>query len=192
MAPVGAIAEKEVMNRIFRGPGSSESLREDLSELYRDERVAHLTRLCARGFNRSLTRRLADHDISFGQWVFLRILWDQEGLTQRDLSERANLTEPTVHTALTKMEQKGIVSRRTREGNRRKQHVYLTERGRALRSVLEPLAIEANDIALLGIDKAQQETLRQMLIQILGNLETDEAEANARGQRVPPTRGSVV
>ncbi len=180
------------MNRIVPKPETAGRSREDLADLYRDERVAHLTRLCARGFNRSLTRLLAENDISFGQWVFLRILWKQEGLTQRELSARANLTEPTVHTALAKMEAQGIVTRRTEEGNRRKQHVYLTERGRALKSVLEPLAVEANETALRGIAPESREQLRSMLLHILSNLERDEAEAEARGQRVPPTRGGGV
>lgn len=184
--------ENETMNRILRDSTTAQTSAESLAEIYSDERVAHLTRLCARGFNRALTRRLADHDISFGQWVFLRILWKQEGLTQRELSERANLTEPTVHTALAKMQQQGLVKRRTEDGNKRKQHVYLTDHGRALRSVLEPLAVEANEAALQGFEAEESEALRQMLILILSNLERDEAEAAARGQKVPPTRGMSV
>jgi DNA-binding MarR family transcriptional regulator len=157
---------------------------------FTEERVAHLTRLCARGFNRSLTRRLVEHGISFGQWVFLRILWDEQGLTQRDLAERANLTEPTVHTALVGMEQKGLINRFTKKGNRRKQHVFLTDHGKSLRAVLEPLAIEANDVALRGLDVEQRNVLRDTLITVLENLEEDEVEALARGQRMPPTRGN--
>lgn len=183
------LSEKAQMNRALRESNSASDPETDLFEIYRDERVAHLTRLCARGFNRSLSRRLADKDVSFGQWVFLRILWKQEGLTQRELSERANLTEPTVHTALSRMEQQGIVIRRTQDGNKRKQHVYLTEKGRSLRAELEPLAIEANEAALRGLDDTQKELLRTTLILILGNLAKDEAAAEARGIRIPPTRG---
>jgi DNA-binding MarR family transcriptional regulator len=183
------LSEKAQMNRALRESNSASDPETDLFEIYRDERVAHLTRLCARGFNRSLSRRLADKDVSFGQWVFLRILWKQEGLTQRELSERANLTEPTVHRALSRMEQQGIVIRRTQDGNKRKQHVYLTEKGRSLRAELEPLAIEANEAALRGLDDTQKELLRTTLILILGNLAKDEAAAEARGIRIPPTRG---
>lgn len=180
------------MDRSARDPDPSQGIKEILAQTVQDERVAHLMRLCARGFNRSLARRLSEHDISFGQWVFLRILWKTEGLTQRELSARANLTEPTVHTALIRMEQQGLVHRRAQAGNRRKQHVYLTDVGNGLRSVLEPLAVAANKSALDGLDDRQQEALRQMLIHILCNLEADEAEAEARGQRIPPTRGLSV
>lgn len=180
------------MNRSLRDTDSPQDRGADLPEALKDERVAHLVRLCARGFNRSLTRRLADHGVSFGHWVFLRILWKTEGLTQRQLSEQANLTEPTVHTAMAKLQEAGIVTRRTESGNRRKQHVYLTKKGRDLQIVLEPLAVEANSIALKGLDKAEQNALRQMLLHILENLAEDEAEAEARGLRIPPTRGNAV
>ena len=157
-----------------------------------DERVAHLVRLCARGFSRSLSRRLAVHNVSFGQWVFLRILWSEEGLSQRQLSERANLTEPTVHTALSKMEQLGLIYRQHKEGNRRKRCVYLSERGHGLKKVLEPLAVEANNIAMAGLDASQQEAMHQMLIHVLSNLELDEVKAEAWGQQIPPTRGFAI
>jgi len=32
--------------------------------------------------------------VSFGHWSFLRILWDTDGLTQRELRERAEVMEP--------------------------------------------------------------------------------------------------
>ena len=176
------------MKPVSGPPDIIENVKESMTTL-QDERVAHLVRLCARGFNRSLSRLLSGHDISFGQWVFLRILWQEEGLAQRQLSERANLTEPTVHTALIKMEQQGLIRRQHKEGDRRKQYVYLSERGRELRRILEPLAVDANDTAMAGLDANQQDALHRMLIHILANLETDEAEAEARGQRIPPTRG---
>lgn len=180
------------MNRIEKGEAPLGELATAIYTTNKDERVAHLVRLCARGFNRSLSRRLADHRISFGQWVFLRILWKEDGLTQRELSEIANLTAPTVHTALSKLEKLGIIERRNEGGNKRKQHVYLTEKGRGLKSVLEPLAVEANEVALRGLSENEHVRLREVLIQVLCNLAEDEAEAEARGLKVPPTRSAAV
>ena len=156
----------------------------DLSQ----ERIAHLTRLAARRFSRSLLIRLAEQDITFGHWVFLRILWAQDGLSQRKLSELANLTEPTTHTALARLEQLGLIERRNLDGNRRRQHAFLTDAGRALRVTLEPMAIEVNDIALTGIDETGREVLRHLLGRIIANLEADEARLLSEGRKVPPTR----
>ncbi|MBP5857443.1 MarR family transcriptional regulator [Marivibrio halodurans] len=157
---------------------------------YQDERIAHLVRLCARGFNRSLARRLAQHKITFGQWVFLRILWKREGLTLSQLSEAANLTAPTTHTALTKMEKLDLIRRRKVQNDGRRQFTFMTDKGRKLQKELEPLAVDANEAALAGIPEEQREVLRTNLITILENLEKDEAEAEARGLKVPATRSN--
>ena len=155
---------------------------------YSQERIAHLTRLAERGFSRSLRIRLAEQDITFGHWVFLRILWVEDGLSQRRLSELANLTEPTTHTALARLEQLGYVERRNIDGNRRRQHAFLTDAGRALRDVLEPLAVEVNDVALAGVSDDERQALRSILTRIIANLEDDERRLGDRGRRVPPTR----
>jgi len=160
--------------------------------MWSSERVAHLVRLAARGFNRSLSRRLAAHEISFGQWTYLRILWKHEGLTQSEISEMAQLTEPTVHTALSKMEKLGIVERRNVGNNNRKMHVFLTDYGWRLRDILEPLAMEANEIALKGLSKDEANEFRDKLILILENLARDEDRAAEMGLKVPPTRGMRV
>lgn len=155
-----------------------------------DERIAHLVRLSARGFNRALQLRLQSENVSFGQWIFLRILWQEDGLSQRELSERANLTEPTAHTALIRMEELGFIERRNVEGNKRRQHAFLTGKGWELRDLLEPLALEVNNAALAGLTESEQRTLRKALSVMIHNLEEDEKRAASRGIRVPPTKGS--
>src|SRR6056297_1470975 len=73
-----------------------------------DERLARLIRTAARGFNRALSIRLSQHDVTFGQWIFLRILWPEDGLSQRELARRAGVTEPTTHSALRRLEAQGL------------------------------------------------------------------------------------
>ncbi len=155
---------------------------------WEEERIARLIRLAARSFNRSLQLRLTSEGVTFGQWIFLRILWQNDGLSQRELSERAHLTEPTTHTALMRMEELGLITRRKVGSNRRRMHAFLTERGWQLRDMLEPLAVETNELALAGLGAAEVQTLRHALSTIIRNLEQDEKDAARRGLRVPPTR----
>lgn len=164
------------------------SLQALIAELRQTERIAHLTRLAARGFNRSLSRRLGAHDISFSHWTLLRILWQFEGLTQRELSEIAQLTEPTVHASLAKMEALGMVDRRTDGANRRKLNVFLTEAGWALRDRLEPLAVDSNEAALEGLSAEEVAAFRATLLTVLDNLARDEDRVGAQGLRMPATR----
>ena len=153
-----------------------------------DDRLAHLVLHVARGLRRSLELRLAEHDVPFGHWVFLRVLWLEDGLAQRELSIRAGVTEPTTHTAISKMEAMGLIERRPPIAGRRRLHVFLTDAGRALEEKLVPLAEEANAVALRSLSSYQIEQLRTSLLTMVTNLAVDETDALAEGRKVAPTR----
>jgi MarR family transcriptional regulator, organic hydroperoxide resistance regulator len=121
-------------------------------------------------FVRALQVRLAAHGVSFGHWTFLRILWEQDGLTQRELSEQAGVMEPSTFAAIKAMEELGYVSRRQTPHNRKNVYVFLTPKGRALRAKLVPLAEEINRIAVRGIAPADIGTTRRALVAMIENL----------------------
>ena len=149
-----------------------------------DDRLAHLVRDAARAFVRALQGRLAEHDVSFGHWTFLRILWEQDGLTQKQLSDEAGVMEPTTYAAVTAMEELGYVTRVQRPGNRKNVHVTLTARGRALKRKLVPLAEDVNRIGVEGVDARRVTIAREVLIAIIANLARDEARRHGLD---PPT-----
>lgn len=153
-----------------------------------NDRIAHLVRDLARGFTRSLQTRLADHGVSFGHWIFLRAMWHKDGVTQRDLAVQVGLTEPTTHTAITKMVELGYVSRRRKAGNLKKQYIFLTKEGRELENKLVPLAQDVNKVALEGIDDETQKIVRNSLLTMIHNLAVDEALSLADGKKIPSTR----
>jgi DNA-binding MarR family transcriptional regulator len=153
-----------------------------------DDRMAHLIRDAARGLSRSLQLRLAQHELSFGHWQFLRALWEGDGLSQTDLSAAVGVTEPTTVAALKTMEMLGLIERRKRPGNRKKIHVYLTPAGRALKAKLVPLAVEVNEIALRGVKAADVAAMRRVLLAMVINLAEDEAAAVGLQMRIPSTR----
>jgi len=167
---------------------ATEAILQHWRESVPNDRIAHLIRDAARGVTRGLQLRLARFDVSFGHWVFLRILWEEDGLSQRELSDRAGLMESTTHTALRRMEDVGYIVRRNKPGNLRKQHVNLTPRGRALKKKLVPLAEAVNEVATAGLDPADVVTTRKTMLAMIVNLAKDEASAAAQGEVMPSTR----
>jgi DNA-binding MarR family transcriptional regulator len=135
------------------------------------DRLAHLIKDATRGLVRALTVRLAEHGVSFGHWTFLRILWEHDGLTQRELSEQAGVMEPTTFTAIRAMEELGYVTRRQMPENRKNVYVYLTPQGRALKEKLVPLAEEVNRIATRGVPPEDIVATRRALVAMLENLD---------------------
>lgn len=153
-----------------------------------DDRLAHLIKDATRALVRGLQMRLADHNVSFGHWAFLRILWEQDGLTQRELSEQAGVMEPTTFTAMKALESLGYVERRHLPGNKKNIHVFLTREGRALKKKLVPLAEEVNAIGTRGLTADEIRTTRKVLLAIISNMADDEASAENAERRIPSTR----
>jgi DNA-binding MarR family transcriptional regulator len=150
-----------------------------------NDRFAHLVKDATRALVRALQARLAEHQVSFGHWAFLRILWEREGLTQRELSEYAGVMEPTTFSALKAMERLGYVVRRQVRGDRKRVYVFLTPKGRLLKSDLVPLAEAVNSVAIRGVKAADVATTRGVLLTIIDNLAQDEME---RATPIPSTR----
>ena len=143
-----------------------------------DDRLAHLVKDASRAFVRALQIRLARHRVPFGHWAFLRILWERDGITQRELSAEAGVMEPTTHVALTAMERLGYIHRKRTAANRRNVLVCLTPKGRALKRTLVPLAERVNEIGIQGIDAKDITTTRRVLLAIIDNLARDSLAAN--------------
>src|SRR5262245_18918732 len=103
-------------------------------------RLAHLVKHAARGVARALQMRLTEHSVTYGHWTFLRILWEAEGLTQRQLSDEAGVMEPTTFSALNAMEKLGYVARRPRQTKRKEVPGYLNTAGSGLQLKRAPSA----------------------------------------------------
>ena len=140
-----------------------------------NDRLAHLIRDTERAFRRALQLRLAAHDVPFGHWAFLRILWEHDGLTQKELSEQAGVMEPTTFAAMKVMEVRGYIERRQLPTNRKNVYVHLTRAGRALKKKLVPLAEATNRISIGGLTGPELLTARKVLLTMIENLAEDEA-----------------
>lgn len=141
-----------------------------------DDRMAHLVKDATRAFLRALQVRLARHDVALGHWAFLRILWQRDGLTKRELSAEAGVADPTTVVALRAMEAMGYVRLERRPDNRKNVYVFLTPQGRGLKRKLVPLAEEVNAVALGGVSETDVAAARRTLLTVIENLARDEAQ----------------
>jgi DNA-binding MarR family transcriptional regulator len=140
------------------------------------ESVGFVVREVWRLFARCLRPRIAREGVSIGMWFVLRMLWDEDGMTQRELGERVGINGPTMVTALNSMERAGLVKRVHNQADRRKINVFLTERGRKMKSKLWPMAAEVLALGVSGLSRRDIALLNKTLAQIRTNLESDRFE----------------
>ena len=137
------------------------------------ERIAHLVKSAFRETSRALQERLAAHGVQYGHWTLLRVLWQTDGLTQRQLAEQAAVSEPSTLAALRQMETLGLVTRQKVAGNQRQVRVFLTPKGSALRGPSVGAAEEVNRVALDGLSREEVEAARRVLLAIVENLQRE-------------------
>jgi MarR family transcriptional regulator, organic hydroperoxide resistance regulator len=131
----------------------------------------YLVRDAHRAFQRLLERRIAPYGVTRGQWYFLRVLWITDGLSQRELSARVGMMEPTTVIALRSMEKAGLINR-VRSGNdRRKVRVLLTTKAKRLRNELLGVARTITDEAEDGIAARDLASFRRIIGRMTENLD---------------------
>jgi DNA-binding MarR family transcriptional regulator len=135
-----------------------------------DHSIAYLAREITRIYTRNLQDAIAEHDILIGQYHFLRVLWEKDEITQRELANAVGMKESTTFTALAGMEKQGLLTRTRDSDDRRKMTVKLTDKGRGLKSKLIPIAKAVNDRPLTAFTPEQLSNLKAGLETLRNNL----------------------
>ena len=131
----------------------------------------YLVRDAHRAFQRLLERRIATYGVTRGQWYFLRVLWTADGLSQRELSARVGMMEPTTAVALRSMEQSQLIRRLRAEDDRRKVRVFLTAKAKRLRDELLMVARGITADAEQGIGARDLASFRRVITRMTANLD---------------------
>jgi MarR family transcriptional regulator, organic hydroperoxide resistance regulator len=134
----------------------------------------YVVRDAHRAFQRLLERRIAPYGVSRGQWYFLRVLWNTDGLSQRELSARVGMMEPTTVIALRSMEKAGLITRERSGDDRRKVRVLLTAKAKRLRNELLTVARAITDAAEEGIAARDLTVFRRVIARMTANLDRIE------------------
>lgn len=156
--------------------------------------LRYLVRFVNRAYTKLVEAELRKHvDITYAQWSFIRVLCDEDGLSQRELSDRNGLMENTTFVALNIMQTRGWVRRQRDTTDKRRWLIYLTAEGRGL-GRLHPLVEKTARIAVENVPPETITFVRQGLRQMLGNLETAlENHANgslAKAKNITPPKAA--
>src|SRR5579863_5134048 len=149
-----------------RKPGKPRSAPAREADLPFAESVGYQIRATHRLLQRFLQVKIEPHGITLGMWYFLRALWHEDGLTQRELSNRVGTMEPTTLSAILIMERKGLVRRVRNKTDRRKWHIHLTPKGRTLKAKLVPLAREVVETAVQNLSRSEVAQLLRALAEV--------------------------
>jgi DNA-binding MarR family transcriptional regulator len=123
----------------------------------------HMARLFATG----LQRRVAPLGLAPAQFMVLLELWQDEGLTQRDLVERLDVEQATMANTLARMERDGLITRRPSEADRRARVIGITPKARDMRETAIAAAERQNRAALAALSEAERAELIRLMRKVI-------------------------
>lgn len=129
----------------------------------RMQSAAYLSTLLAKGFSKSLAKRANQFGFLPGQFPVLLELWNEDGLTQRELLDRLDVEQATLANTLSRMERDGLVLRRPHPRDRRATCIFLTERARAIREPALAAAREADEELFKGFRRFEKELMLEYI-----------------------------
>ena len=138
-----------------RGAAPNPAVHEDAGPGVLDERQRLDNQLCfavyaaAHAFGRAYRNLLGQHELTYPQYLVLLVLWEEDGLSVKEIGDRLFLDSGTLTPLLKRLEVSGRVRRARDRVDERQVSIFLTPEGRALRGTLACLPDEAGGLTRL-------------------------------------------
>ena len=131
--------------------------------------ISQIKRLGDRIFERILTEKNIDA-FNGAQGRILYVLWQEEFISLKELSDRSGLATTTLTSMIDRMEESGLVCRTVDRRDRRKTLLALTERAKSLRQDYMDLSERMTGIFYAGFTEDEIRQCEETLVRIHENL----------------------
>jgi DNA-binding MarR family transcriptional regulator len=113
------------------------------------------------------------------QGHILYVLWQKDEVPIVELSQKTGLAKNTLTAMLGRMEEQGLIGRRSAEFDKRQSLIVLTEKARALQGKYDEVSRKMNEIFYRDFSEKEVEKIDQFLDRILLNLEQSERSSKS-------------
>jgi DNA-binding MarR family transcriptional regulator len=144
-------------------------------------RLPPLLRQAWYSLNQAFRRRIAHLGITPDQFTVMRTLLENEGVTQRELTQLMSSDPNTVASLLERMERAGLLQRDTHEKDRRARRLRLKAMGRKKYEEARVIAVEMQEEVMASLPPATRESFLQDL-DVLGQACRAAAASTAGSQ----------
>jgi DNA-binding MarR family transcriptional regulator len=110
-----------------------------------------------RQFQVYINAELKSFDLNSSQYIFLLILYRQDGVSQEELARRLFIDKGAAARAIKQLEQNGLLTRKVNALDKRAYEVYLTEKALKIRPLIEEILDRWNRI--LSQDRSEEENI---------------------------------
>lgn len=128
--------------------------------------------LLNRLYDRCLQDALKEFGVAPGQFAPLVMLFEEDGLTQAELCRRINVEQPTMANTLERMERDGLVRRKPDSADRRRAHVFLTQRAKEMQAQVMEAARAVSNRTVSRLSAGEQDDMFRLVGRMVENLKS--------------------
>ena len=110
------------------------------------------------------------------QGRILHVLWENDGISNQELSKRSGLAMSSLTTMLERMEEKNLLTRKGCPKDKRKCLLFLTEHANSLKKEYYEISDKMTKLSFEGISEDERLAFEKTLENVLHNLEKVEQE----------------
>ena len=143
----------------------------------KEQSAGYLANHMARLFARGLEARIRPLGLSTGIFPALLELWENDGLTQKELVARLDIEQATMANTLMRMERDGFVTRRKDPTDGRVQRVWLTAKARDVKGPAISAARAQNDVVLSTLSGEEQADFLKLMGKAIAAMKESEKKA---------------
>lgn len=105
------------------------------------------------------------------QGRILYVLWEKESLTISEIGHLTSLAKTTLTSMLDRLEESGLLERRTDKKNRRQVIISITEKARNYKEEYDRVSEQMNELFYKGFSEEEVEVFEGMLKRLIQNLD---------------------
>lgn len=135
--------------------------------------MSQIRHISGRVFERILAKSGVDA-FNGPQGRILDVLWQEDGISLREISNRTSLASSTLTSMIDRMECQGLLRRAPSPVDRRVTLIYLTDEARRLREKYEDVSAGMSEIYFRGFSDTEIEKFEKALQRILENLKAED------------------
>ncbi|WP_350431078.1 MarR family winged helix-turn-helix transcriptional regulator [Shewanella sp. H8] len=131
--------------------------------MQRFESLSYLISHLNIALQQELDTRLKRYELDSKIWPVLFTLWQEEGISQTELSKRCDIANYTMTRLLDNLQVQGFITRHQEADNRRAFQIFLTDNGKALEKDLVHEAEWVNERFLTALTDSEQVEFMRLL-----------------------------
>lgn len=135
--------------------------------------ISQIKKVQARIFQR-LLQECGVEEFNGPQGHILYVLWQKDEVPIVELSQKTGLAKNTLTAMLGRMEEQGLIERKTAESDKRQSLIVLTGKARDLQGKYDEVSQKMNEIFYKDFTEKEVEKIDGFLDRILQNLEHSE------------------